>query len=140
MAMNENINDFDKVKEGLQDEWLSDNLKVLQMEPPLDFTKKVLEQIEIKPNPLTNSPVFWILAVVPSIFLGWLALFALNSLNISAKFNLSFLPKASNLLSLTDLSKYSIMVVLGGLFFIGLDYFLNKKLSHRESFFSFLVV
>jgi hypothetical protein len=140
MVMNENINDFDKVKEGLQDDWLSDNLKVLQMEPPQDFTKKALEQIEIKPNPLSNSPVFWILAVVPSLFLVWLALFAINSLNISNKLNLNFLPKVSSLMSLTELSRYSIMIVVGGLFFIGLDYFLNKRLSHRESFFSFLVV
>jgi len=138
--MNDNISNLNEVREEFQDNWLSENLKSLQMEPPQDFTRKVMEQIEIKPNPLSNSPLFWILAVVPSFFLIWLAVYALNTLNASYQVNLNFLPKVSSLVSISTLSRYSIMIVAGGLFFIGLDHFLNKRLSHRESIFNFLLV
>jgi hypothetical protein len=138
--MNENINNFDKVDEELHDDWLNENLKLVQVEPPLDFTKKVMEKVEVKPNPLSNSPVFWILAIVPGIFLVWLIMYGINTVGVSYQSNLDFIPKVSNLVTLTTLSKYVIMIVIGGIFFIGLDYFLSNRLSHRESFFNFLVV
>ena len=138
--MNQDINSFDKVDDELQDDWLNDNLKLIQMEPPQNFTKKVIEQIEVKPNPLSNSPIFWILAVIPAVMLIWFILFALNTVSVNYQFNLNFIPNISSLISLYALSKYVLMIVVGGLFFIGLDYFLNKGLSHRESFFSFMIV
>ena len=49
--MNEIIDNFDELNEEFQDNWLSDNLKSLQMEPSQDFTKNVIEQIQIRPNP-----------------------------------------------------------------------------------------
>ena len=138
--MNQNINNFDKIDDELQDDWLNDNLNLIQIEPPHDFTKKVVAQIEIKPNPLTSSPLFWILAVIPSTFLVWLAIYALNTISISDQLGLGFLPKISSMISLFTLSKYVLMVVIGGLYFIGLDYFLSKRISHKESFVNFLLV
>jgi hypothetical protein len=138
--MNEIINNFNKVDEELHDDWLNENLKLVQVEPPLDFTKKVMEKVEVKPNPLSNSPIFWILAIVPGIFLVWLIMYALNTVGVNYQTNLDFIPKVSNLVTLTTLSKYVIMIVIGGLFFIGLDYFLSNRLLHRETFFSFLIV
>ncbi len=138
--MNQDLNNFDKVDEELQDKWLNENLKLIQIDPPKDFTNKVMEQIEIKPNPLSNSPLLWILAVVPASILIWIILFSLNGLNLSNQVNLSFIPDVSKIISLYELSKYVLMILLGGLFFIGLDFFLNKRLEHKESFFSFMVV
>jgi len=138
--MNQDINNFDRVDDELQDDWLKNNLNLIQMEPTQNFTKKVVEQIEINPNTLSNSPLFWILAIIPATFLVWLAIYALNTINFSDQLGLDFLPKISSMISLFTLSKYVLMVVFGGLFFIGLDYFLSKRISHRESFMSFLLV
>lgn len=135
--MNEDYNNIDKENDGLQDDWLTQNLNITQIEPPLDFTQKVMEQIEVKQNPLKGSPIFWILAVIPGVILLWLVLYSLGSLNISY---LDFIPKVSNLISIYSLSKYVLMITFGGLFFIGIDHFINKRLSHRESYFSFLLV
>lgn len=138
--MNQDINNSNKVNDELHDDWLTDNLKLTIIEPPQDFTKQVLEKIEIKPNPITNSPIFWILASVPGVFLVWLAVYALNILSTTYQISLDFVPNVSSIITLYVLSKYVIMFIIGGLFFIGLDYFLNKRLTHRESFFNFLLV
>ncbi len=138
--MNQDLNNFDKIGDDLHDAWLSDNLKLLQIEPPKDFTKKVIAQIEIKPNPLSNSPLFWILAMIPCVLTLLLFFYALNFANTTYQFRLDFLPNISNIISLLVLSKYALMIAAGGLFFIGLDYFLNKHISKRESFSSFLLV
>ncbi len=135
--MNQDFNNIDKEHDELQDDWLTQNLNITQIEPPLDFTHKVMEQIEVKPNPLNGSPLFWILVAIPSVILLWLVLYTLGSMNISY---LNFVPKVSNLISIYSLSKYLLMITFGGLFFIGIDYFINKQLSHRESYFSFLLV
>jgi len=140
MFMNQDLNNSVRVNDELQDNWLNDNLKLIQVEPPLGFTQQVLEKIELKPNPLSNSPIFWILAVIPGTFLVWLVVYALNALSVSFPLMVDFLPKISNSIPLFVLSKYVLMIVIGGLFFIGLDYFLNRRLSHRESFFSFILV
>jgi len=124
----------------LQDNWLADNLKLTQLEPSKDFTKNVVEQVFVKPNPLSGSPLFWILAVIPSVILIWLILFFLSSANLGGHFNLSFISSIVNAISIYSLTKYVLMVTFAGLFFIGLDYFLNKRLLHRESFFSFMLI
>jgi hypothetical protein len=138
--MNQNLNNFDKIGDELHDDWLTNNLKLIQIEPPQDFTKKVIEQIEIKSNPVSNSPLFWILVMVPCVLLVWLMLFALNLASITYQIKLDFLPNISSIISFLALSKYALMIVSGGLFFIGLDYFLSKHISKRESFFSFLLI
>lgn len=138
--MNEDLNNIEKVNDEFQDAWLTENLNLTILEPPQDFTKKVMEQVEVKPNTLSGSPLFWILAILPATILVWLILFVLGTLNSSYDFNLSFIPNISKFISFYAISKYAIMITIGGLFFIGLDYMLNKQLSHRESFFSFLVV
>ncbi|NVO08361.1 MAG: hypothetical protein HXX16_00200 [Bacteroidales bacterium] len=138
--MNQNLNNFDKIGDELHDDWLSGNLKLTRIEPPLDFTKNVIERIEKKPNLLSNSSIFWILAIVPFILLVWLMLYALNLASITYQFRLDFIPNISNVVSFSVLSKYVLMIAFGGLFFIGLDYFLSKYISKRESFFSFLLV
>ncbi len=138
--MNQDIINIDKENDGLQDEWLSENLTITQIEPSLDFTQKVMEQIEVKPNPLNGSPLFWILTAIPGVILVWLLFFTIGTLNSSYHFNLSFIPNISNLISIYTLSKYLLMITLGGLFFIGFDYFLSKRIAHRESFHSFLMI
>ncbi|RPH27283.1 MAG: hypothetical protein EHM93_19305 [Bacteroidales bacterium] len=135
--MNQDINNIDKENDGLQDEWLTKNLNFTQIAPPLDFTQKVMEQIEVKPNPLSDSPIFWILAAIPGVIILWLALYSIGSLNISY---LDFVPKVTNMISIYALSKYLLMITFCGLFFIGMDYFISKRLSHRESFFSSLMI
>lgn len=137
--MNQDLENFDKVDNELQDDWLNQNLKFIQIDPPKDFTKNVIEQIEIKPNPLNNSPIFWILAIVPTAIILWLVLFSVSSLSNDYHFNIS-IPDVSGIISFYQLSKYVLMVVFGGLFFIGLDYFLNKQLLKKQSFFSFMMV
>jgi len=139
--MNQDLENIDKVNDEFQDDWLNQNLKLIQIDPPIDFTKKVIEQVEIKPNPLSNSPLFWILATVPTVILLWFIFFTLNGLSQEyQQINLNFIPDISKIITFYQLSKYVLMVVLGGLFFIGLDYFLNKRLSGRESLYSFLMV
>lgn len=140
--MNTDSNNFEKIDDEFlfQDNWLEDNLKLTQLEPSKDFTKKIVDQVIVKPNPLSGSPLFWILAIVPSVFLIWLILYFLSSMNLGNHFNLSFLSSFVNGISLYTLTKYVLMVTFGGLFFIGLDYFLSKRLSHRESFFSFMLI
>lgn len=138
--MNQDLNNFDKIGDELHDDWLTENLKLIQIEPPQNFTKKVIEQIEIEPNPLSNSPLFWILVIVPFVLLVWLVLYALNLANTSYQFRLDFLPNISNIISLLVLSKYALMIAAGGLFFIGFDYFLSKFISKRESLSCFLSV
>jgi len=139
--MNQDLENVDKVNDEFQDNWLNQNLKLIQLDPPNDFTKKVIEQIEVTPNPLSNSPILWILASVPAAILLWLLIFALNSLSHNyQQFDLSFIPDISNIISFNQLSKYVLMVVLGGLFLFGLDYYLNKHLSGKESFYSFLII
>ena len=140
--MNTDSNNIEKIDDEFQfqDNWLEDNLKLTQLEPSKDFTKKIVEQVIVKPNPLSGSPLFWILAIVPSVFLIWLILYFLSSMNLGNHFNLNFLSSFVNGISLYTLTKYVLMVTFGGLFFIGLDYFLSKRLSHRESFFSFLLI
>lgn len=137
--MNQEIDNIENVDDNLQDEWLSQSLKSIQIDPPKDFTSNVIEQVEIKPNPLNNSPLFWILAVIPAVFLIWILFPLLGSLdhNFSANHNI---PNITSIISIYLLSKYVLMVVIGGLFFIGLDYFLSKQLSHKKSFFSFMLV
>lgn len=135
--MNQDTNNIDREQDELQDDWLTKNLNISQIEPPIDFTQKVMEQIEIKPNPLSGSPIFWILAAVPGIILLWIALYAIGTLNIS---ELNFIPKVNNLISIYALSKYVLMITFGGLFFIGIDQLISKQLSHRESYFNFLLV
>ena len=135
--MNQDFNNIDKENDGLQDDWLSENLTITQIKPSLDFTQKVMEQIEIKPNPLSGSPLFWILVAIPGVVLLWFALYAIGSLNTNY---LNFIPKVNNLISIYALSKYLLMVTFGGLFFIGFDYFLSKGITHRKSYFSFLMV
>lgn len=124
----------------LQDNWLADNLKLTQLEPSQDFSQNVVEQVIVKANPLSGSPLFWILAIVPSAFLIWLVLFFLSSINLGNHFNLNFLSNIVNGISLYTLTKYVLMVTFAGLFFIGLDYFLSKRLSHGESFFNFMLI
>jgi hypothetical protein len=140
IAMNQNINNFDGVDDELQDDWLNENLKLIQKDPPQGFTGKVVEQIEPVQNPLGNSPLFWILAAVPGMFLIWIIVFIINSLNVNYQLNLNYLPNITSEISLFTLSKYVLMITIGGLFFIGLDYFLNKRLLHKGSFFSFILV
>ena len=135
--MNNDFNNIDKANNGLQDDWLTQNLNITQIEPPIDFTKKVMEQIEVKPNPLNGSPLFWILVAIPGVILLWLALYTLGNLNISY---LNFIPKVADIVSIYSLSKYVILFTAGGLFFIGIDYFISKQLSHKQSYFSFLLV
>ena len=137
--MNQDFDNIEKVDDELHDEWLSQNLKYIQVDPPKDFTSNVIEKIEIKPNPLSGSPIFWILAVIPITFLVWLLFFSLGSTNHNFGINHS-IPNVSSIISIYELSKYVLMVVTGGLFFIGLDYFLSKQLSHKKSFFSFMFV
>ena len=138
--MNQDFNNTDKENEGLQDVWLTENLNITQIEPPLDFTKKVMEQIEVKSYPLNGSPIFWILSVIPGAILLWLILFTLVGLNSSYHFNLDFIPNISNLISFYQLSKYAIMITMAGLFFIGFDQFLSNRIAHRESFYNFLLI
>ncbi|NOU18504.1 MAG: hypothetical protein HOO91_13185 [Bacteroidales bacterium] len=138
--MNQDLNNFDKIGDELHDDWLTDNLKLIQIEPPQNFTQKVIKQIEVEPNPLSNSPLFWILAIVPCVLLVWLMLYALNLASITYQIKLDFLPNISSIISFLALSKYALMIASGGLFFIGLDYFLSKLISKRESFFSCLLV
>ncbi len=135
--MNNDFNSIGKENDGLQDDWLTQNLNITQLEPSTDFTQKVMEQIEIKPSSLNGSPLFWILVTIPGVILLWLILFTLGTLNSNY---LSFIPKVANLISIYALSKYVLMITFGGLFFIGVDHFINKRLSHRESYFSFLLV
>jgi hypothetical protein len=140
MNMNQDLENIEMVNDELHDEWLTQNLKFTQIEPSHDFTKKVMEQIEVKPNPLNGSPLFWVLAAIPGVVLLWLILFTLGTLNSSYHLNLNFIPNISNFISLYSLSKYVLMITLAGLFFIGLDHIMSKGLSHRESFFSFMLV
>lgn len=135
--MNKDFNNIDEENDGLQDDWLSQNLSVTQVEAPLDFTQKVMGQIEIKPNPLNGSPIFWILATIPGVVILWLLLYTLGSMNISY---LNFIPKVSDLISIYTLSRYVILFTLGGLFFIGIDYFISKQISRKQSYFNFLLV
>ena len=134
--MNEELN-IDKNDLDLNDPWLSQNLVITQVEPPLDFTQKVIEKVEIKPNPLSGSPLFWILVAIPCIMLLWLISYALGSVD---SHYLDFIPKISSKISIYTLSKYVMMVTLAGLFFIGIDYYISKRLSHKESFFGFILV
>jgi hypothetical protein len=138
--MNQDLNNLDKAHDEFHDDWLTDNLKLIQIEPPQNFTKKVVAQIEIEPNPLSNSPLFWILVIVPCILLVWLMLYALNLASITYQIKLNFLPNISSIISFSALSKYALMIASGGLFFIGLDYFLSKHLLKRESFINFMFV
>jgi uncharacterized membrane protein len=138
--MNQDLDNFEKVNDELHDEWLTENLQFAQLEPPQNFTRNVMEQIEVKPNPLSGSPLFWILAIIPGMILIWLILFTLGAVNSSYNLNLDFIPNISSYISLYTLSKYVIMVTIGGLFFIGIDHFISKGLSQRESYFSFLLV
>lgn len=138
--MNQDLNNFDRISDELHDDWLTDNLKLIQIEPPQNFTEKVVKQIEIEPNPLNNSPLFWILAIIPCVLLIWLVLYALNLANTTYQFRMDFLPNISNIISFLALSKYALMIVAGGLFFIGLDYFLSKQISKRESFTNLILV
>jgi len=140
--MNTDSNNIEKIDDEfqLQDNWLADNLKLTQLEPSKDFTKKVVEQVIVKPNPLSGSPLFWILATIPSVILIWLILFFLSSVNLGNHLNLNFLSNIVNTISLYSLTKYILMVTFAGLFFIGLDYFLSKRLLHKESFFSFMLI
>lgn len=140
MNMNQDLENIELGNDELQDEWLTQNLKLTQLEPPLDFTQKVIEQIEIKPNPLSGSPLFWILTAIPAVVLMWLILYTLGTVNTSYQLNLSFIPKISSLISLYSLSKYVLMITFAGLFFIGLDHFMSKGLSHKHSLFSFVLV
>jgi len=135
--MNNNFNNIDKVNDGLQDDWLTQNLNITQIEPSTDFTQKVMEQIEIKPNSLNGSPLFWLLVAIPGVILLWLILFTLGTLNSSY---LDFIPKVANLISIYALSKYVLMITFGGLFFIGVDYFISKQLTHKQTYLSFLLV
>ena len=135
--MYSDLNNLDKENEGLQDDWLTQNLNITQLDPPHYFTQKVMEQIEIKPNPLNGSPIFWILVAIPGVILLWLALYTLGSMNISY---LNFIPKVSDLISIYALSKYVIMFMVGGLFFIGIDYFISKQLSRKQSYSNFLLI
>ena len=140
--MNTHSNNIEKIDDEFQfqDNWLADNLKLTQLEPSKDFTKKVVEQVIVKPNPLSGSPLFWILATIPSVILIWLILFFLSSVNLGNHLNLNFLSNIVNTISLYSLTKYILMVTFAGLFFIGLDYFLSKRLLHKESFFSFMLI
>ena len=138
--MNTDNNNIEKIDDEFQDDWLADNLKLTQLEPSMDFTPNVVEQVIVKPNPLIESPLFWILAIVPSVFLIWLVLYFLSSINFGNHFDLNFLSNILNNVSLYTLTKYVLMVIFAGLFFIGLDYFFSKRLSHRESFFSFMLI
>lgn len=138
--MNQDLNNLNKTRDEFHDDWLTDNLKLIQIEPPQDFTQKVVKQIEVEPNPLSNSPLFWILVIVPFVLLVWLVLYALNLANTTYQFRLDFLPNISNIISLLVLSKYALMIVAGGLFFIGLDHFLSKHILNRESFINFLLI
>lgn len=140
--MNTDSNNIEKIDDEFQfqDNWLADNLKLTQLEPSKDFTKKVVEQVIVKPNPLSGSPLFWILATIPSVILIWLILFFLSSVNLGNHLNLNFLSNIVNTISLYSLTKYILMVTFAGLFFIGLDYFLSKRLLHKESFFSFMLI
>jgi hypothetical protein len=140
MYMNQNLDNIEKVNDELHDGWLTENLTFAQLEPPQNFTQKVMEQIEVKPNPLSNSPLFWILAVVPVAILLWLILSTLGDLNSSYHFNLNFIPNISSYISLYTLCKYVLMTTLAGLFFIGFDLILNKGITHHKSFFTFLLV
>jgi len=140
MNMNKNLENIELGNDELQDDWLTQNLKLTQLEPSLDFTQKVIEQIEVKPNPLSGSPIFWVLAVIPAVVLLWLLLYTLGNVNASYQLNLNFIPNISNLISLYTLSKYVLMITFAGLFFIGLDHFMSKGLSHKQSFFSFMLV
>ena len=135
--MNQDNYNFDKEHDELQDDWLTRNLNITQLQPSADFTQKVMEQIEIKPNSLNGSPLFWILVAIPGVILLWLILYTLGALNSSY---LNFIPKVANLISIYALSKYVLMITFGGLFFIGVDYFISKQLSHKQSYFSFLLV
>lgn len=138
--MNQDYNTFEKVDDEFQDDWLNQNLKFIQLDPPKDFTKKVVEQVEIKPNTLSNSPMFWMLVSVPSAILIWFLLYSIYSINISYQINLTFIPNVSKIIPFYILSKYVLMIVFSGLFFFGLDYFLNKRLLEKQSFFSFMIV
>lgn len=138
--MNQDLNNLDKIHDEFHDDWLTDNLKLIQIEPPLNFTQKVVKQIEVEPNPLSNSPLFWILVITPCLLLVWLMLYALNLASITYQIQLDFLPNISSIISFSALSKYALMIASGGLFFIGLDYFLSKHLLKRESFISFLLI
>lgn len=138
--MNQDYNTFEKVDDEFQDDWLNQNLKFIQLDPPKDFTKKVVEQVEFKPNTLSNSPMFWILVSVPSAILVWFLLYSIYSINISYQINLTFIPNVSKIIPFYILSKYVLMIVFSGLFFFGLDYFLNKRLLEKQSFFSFMMV
>jgi len=138
--MDQDLNNLDKAHDEFHDDWLADNLKLIQIEPPQNFTQKVVKQIEVEPNPLTNSPLFWILVIVPFVLLVWLVLYVLNLANTTYQFRLDFLPNISNVISLLVLSKYALMIASGGLVFIGLDYFLSKHLLKRESFINFLLI
>lgn len=138
--MNQDSNNSKKVNDELHDEWLVENLPFAQLEPPQDFTRNVMEQVEVKPNPLNGSPIFWILAIIPGMILIWLILFTLGAVNSNYHLNLDFIPSISSYISLYSLSKYVIMVTIGGLFFIGFDHFISKKLLQRESYFSILLV
>ncbi|HCT29512.1 MAG TPA: hypothetical protein DIW31_01985 [Bacteroidales bacterium] len=134
--MNEDFN-IEKNDLDLIDPWLSKNLIITQVELPLDFTKKVIEKIEIQPNPLSGSPIFWILITIPCIMLLWLISYALGSVD---SHYLNFIPKISSEISIYTLSKYVLMITLAGLFFIGIDYYISKRLLHKESFFGFILV
>jgi len=140
--MNTDSNNIEKIDDEFQfqDNWLADNLKLTQLEPSKDFTKNIVEEVIIKPNPLSGSPLFWILAAIPSVILIWIILYFLSSANLGGQFNLKFISNIVNDVSIYSLTKYALMVTFAGLFFIGLDYFLSKRLLHRESFFSFLLI
>jgi hypothetical protein len=137
--MNQDLENLDKVNQAFNDEWLTDNLKFTQLEPPKDFTQNVMEQIEVKPNPL-NGSILWVIAIVPGVILVWLVLYFLGSAGSIYNFDLSFIPKVSSLISFYSLCKYAIMITLAGLFFVGIDHYLSKSLSHRESMFSFVMI
>jgi hypothetical protein len=136
--MNQDANSFDRVDDELKDTWLTNNLKLTQLEPTKDFTKKVVKKATVKPSQTEESPLFWILIITSGIFLIWIVLFSLSAVGDS--YITGLIPNVSKYISLYKLSKYVIMISLSGLFFIGLDRLLSKKFSIHKLLHSFFVV
>ena len=138
--MNQDFEKNDMVDDELHDEWLQQQLRTVQLEPPVDFTTKVVEQVEIKPNLLSNSPFFWMIVSVPLALIVWFLLQIIS--DFSNEFQLSFriIPDIGQIISFYQLSKYVLMIIFGGLLFFGFDLLLSKQFTQKEKFFySFFV-
>mgnify|MGYP001768247781 CR=1 FL=1 len=119
----------DKNNEMLEDKWLSENLSQIVMMPTESFTKEVVEKLDITPKQKWDSPIFWILILVPLTFIITGFVFTvipiLNACNINLGFSL-------NNYSFLAVSKTVLLIALTGVGLIIIDYFINRGVSKRS--------